>query len=679
MTEMLLFAFCSLALIALGFALLANARLHLTKSDLERSLESLSDRLWEAKEGSERTERYLEAQGDVIVRRTQSGRITYANEAYCALIGQQRAALIGHNSALSLVSQGEFATREDGTRLHDQCVQTPNGPRWIAWREVLIRDINGNLETLSVGRDVTDRTETEHALAIARDQAEDANRAKSRFLATVSHEIRTPLNGILGMSGLLSGTKLKPEQAAYVKAVKTSGETLLTLIEEVLDFSKIESGRLDLDIRPFSVRSLVEEVVELLAPRAHAKGLEIAGSADDRLPAWVNGDAARLRQILLNLAGNAVKFTDKGGFAITAEAGIWPNEVTFRVSDTGIGIAPEAHARVFEEFEQADNGATRRFGGTGLGLAISKRIVERMNGRIGVESAPGRGSTFHFSVNLPAAESSDPELILPDLAGSAILIVSPSIVEAPQMAAQLSRWNASHCLVSDHEVALAMMEERPWRALLADGALGTKALKALAAAAKTIEQRIVIITPGERGRLRALHRQGFNAYLVKPVRAASLATQLTQGDICPPLVPAAAPLDRLAQRIGLSILVAEDNDINALLARALLVKLGHHPTLAGTGVIAVESWQAANSAGAPYDVILMDVQMPEMDGLEAARRIRAAEKKKKLPRTRIIALTANAYAHDRDACIAAGMDGFLVKPFDRDRLMQALEASPLAV
>lgn len=641
---------------------------------LEHRLEELTDQNWELKEATERDRSFLEALGDVIVRRDPTGRITYANDAFCRLAGRDSATLSGSDFALEVLAQGDTATLSDGTRVHDQKIASPEGARWIAWREVAVRDgASERTEIQSVGRDVTDRAEAERALAEARDQAEAANRAKSRFLAMVSHEIRTPLNGILGMAGLLRDTELTAEQATYVKAVATSGETLLSLIEEILDFSKIEAGRLDLEARPFRLATLVEETVELLAPRAQAKGLEIASYLDAGLPDEVVGDAARLRQVLMNLAGNAIKFTETGGVALIAEKGIWPEEITFQVRDTGIGIAEEAQARIFEEFEQADAGSTRRFGGTGLGLAISRRIVERMAGRIGVESREGQGSAFSFSVPLPRpAGATRPDLPAPDLTGNSILIVTPSAVAGPLLARRLGSWGARTCVVPDEKVAGALLPERKWDAILVDRAIGAEATRALAQGAT---RRIVLVTPGERHELDSLRQAGFAGYLVKPVRAASLAARLSA---------AADPFERqpaeceaeaapsLAAAKGLAILVAEDNDINALLARALLARLGHRPMLAPNGAAAVESWLAAASAGTPYDVVLMDVHMPQVDGLEATRRIRAIEADRGGARTPIIALTANAFGEDREACLAAGMDGFLVKPLDREKLAEAL-------
>jgi PAS domain S-box-containing protein len=673
-----------LTVAALGALVLVVRRIQDLRADkrhLEERIEAFSDYNWELKEAEERARSFLEAQGDVIVRRDGDGRITYVNDAFCALAGKPREALAGTAFALDIVEDGGAAVLPDGTRVYDQKIASVDGARWIAWREVAMRASAATRpETQSVGRDVTDRAETERALADARDQAEGANRAKSRFLAMVSHEIRTPLNGILGMAGLMLDTSLTPEQATYAKAIKTSGDTLLSLIEEILDFSKIEAGKLDLEARAFAPASLVEETIELLAPRAHDKGIEIAAYVNGRIPAQVVGDAARLRQVLLNLAGNAIKFTETGGVAVTVEPGIWPDEVQLMVRDTGLGIAPEAQARIFREFEQADDGATRRYGGTGLGLAITKRIVERMGGRIELESVPGGGSTFTVTLPLPAEAEANSPTEAPRLGGAAALIVAPGAVEAPLVARRLGSWGASTALVPNGAAATALLPERPWDAVLVDHALGREAAQSLARTIGTsIARRIVLITSSERHELPALQAAGFTGYLVKPVRAASLAARFAgEGGaferepaaemVEAPLVPAAGAA------AGLAILVAEDNEINALLARALLVKLGHRPTMAANGAIAVESWLAAQVSGEPYDLVLMDVNMPELDGIEATRRIRSAESERGAPRTPIVALTANAFDEDRDACTAAGMDGFLPKPLDRERLEAALAA-----
>jgi PAS domain S-box-containing protein len=652
---------------------------------LEARVEELSDRNWELREAEERARSLLEAQGDLIVRRDAGLRVTYANDAFCALAGKQREALIGKVMDLPILDSGALTVLADGTRVYDQEIASGPAARWIAWREVAVRGENGS-EVQGVGRDVTDRVEAERALELARDQSETANRAKSRFLAMVSHEIRTPLNGILGMAELLLDTPLTPEQATYAKAAKTSGETLLSLIEEVLDFSKIEAGKLDLEARPFVLSALVEGAVELLAPRAQAKGIEIASFVDERLPVSIVGDAARLRQVLLNLAGNAIKFTEVGGVAVIVEPGEHDNEICFQVRDSGIGLKTEDQGRIFLDFEQADGSSTRKFGGTGLGLAISKRIVERMDGRIAVASEPGAGATFSFTVPLlPApADGAVTEFVAPDLHDCAVLIVAVVEIEASLLARRLGRWGVKTCAVIDEKIAFALLPERQWDALLVDYPLAQSMIASGEFAQLKVPRRIVLIRPSERHELPALKQAGFTGYLVKPVRAASLAARLRDEDAFDHL-PTESAIENKANATngkGLSILVAEDNEINALLARALLVRLGHIPTIAGNGEAAVESWAASRAAGSPYDLILMDVQMPVMDGLQAARRIRAIEADAGDKATPILALTANAYAEDREACLAAGMDALLVKPLDRERLREALETvarrAPLA-
>jgi PAS domain S-box-containing protein len=678
---------CAVACTAVAFLLMRRRAMLERLRARDARIEELSDRNWELRETEVRARSLLEAQGDLIVRRDPQGRVTYANDAFCALAGVGRVSLIGTAFELPVLEQGETAVLPDGTRVHDQNIACGNAARWIAWREVAVRTEAGS-EVQGVGRDVTDRVEAERALALARDQAETANRAKSRFLAMVSHEIRTPLNGILGMADLLLDTPLTPEQLTYAKAAKTSGETLLSLIEEILDFSKIEAGKLDLDARPFALSALVEEVTELLAPRAQAKGIEIASYVDERLPDLVVGDSARLRQVLLNLAGNAIKFTETGGVAVIVEPTERAVDIRFMVRDTGIGLKPEDSERIFRDFEQADGSPTRKFGGTGLGLAISKRIVERMDGSLAVDSEPGAGATFSFTVPLnPAPNNEEATAFLaPDLRDRAVLIVAGTEIEASLLARRLGRWGARTCAVVDETIAFALLPERHWDAMLVDYPLAKNLIAGGDFHRLDVPRRIVLIRPAERHELPALKAAGFTGYLVKPVRAASLAARLTAEDAFEQAAAEAADADdetansTASRSRGLSILVAEDNEINALLARALLTRLGHRPTIAANGEAALESWLAARAADAPYDLVLMDVQMPGMDGMEAARRIRAAEADSGSPRTRMLALTANAQSEDRDACLAAGMDGMLVKPLDRERLREALAAAaaPLA-
>jgi PAS domain S-box-containing protein len=674
-----LFAIACVALATLSFRL-RWVRKKMRKIALHN--EALADRNWELKEAEVRARSLFESQGDLIVLRDAQGSITFVNDAYCELAEQPRSALIGSDFAFAVLEQGDAAIETSGTRVHDQKIATALGPRWIAWREGLVRSDAGQpAELQCVGRDVTDRTETERALSEARDQADAANRAKSRFLAMASHEIRTPLNGIIGMSSLLLDTALTPEQTTYAKAVKTSGDALLSLIEELLDYSKIEAGKIDLERRPFALSALIEDITELLAPRAQARQLEIAAYVDERLPAQVVGDAARLRQVLLNLAGNAIKFTSTGGVALIVEPGIWPNEISFLVRDTGIGIAPEAQLRIFREFEQADERIGRSYGGTGLGLSISERIVKRMGGRIALESKPGEGSTFEVSIPLPASDGHDEQqtVVTPELTGQSIMLVSPQSIEASLVARRLQRWGGQTCLITDAAVAQALLPERSWHAVLIDGALDAEVEGLGEAARAHATHRFVMFTPATRHELKP--STAFTGYLVKPLRAASLAARLAAANeaaapdlagealieaIDPDETPSTAPAP------GLSVLVAEDNEINALLMRSLLTRLGHHAVIATNGEAALESWLAAKSAGTPYDLVLMDIQMPQLDGIETTRQIRVREGGEPGRRTPVLALTANTLVEDRYACFEAGMDGFLIKPLDREKLAEAL-------
>ena len=622
----------------------------------------------------------VDAQDDLIVRRDLDRRITYVNDAYALLFGHARRDLVGtHFDPVRLDEGAESEHGNDHSRntpAQDSCLMTVTGPRWFSMVELPVRDRAGTIISLqSVGRDITQRKVVERALGEAREKAESASLAKSRFLAAMSHEMRTPLNGILGMAGLLLDTRLSPEQTTYARAVKTSGESLLGLIDDLLDFSKIEAGRLELRRIPFDLPGLIEEMVELLAPRAHAKGIEMVALIDPLLPKYVNGDATRFRQILMNLASNAVKFTDQGGVIIRAKrAG---NQLMLQVQDTGIGIPSLSLTRIFEEFEQVDQGQILRPTGTGLGLAITKRLVEAMGGGVAVESEAGIGSTF--TVDLPILDGTNATQPAQALVGRRVLIVGQTIFEGSALVTDIKRAGGAARLARSISEARATLEQNWAQVVLADHRLGRTALRALlanGAEVKTHPRYVVLLTPADRGEIASLRLDGFDAYLVRPVRGVSLIAQLSEHSA--PAGDPRMPLDETPRASGehaaLSILLAEDNAINALLASALIEKLGHHVVHVSNGLQAIDAWRSGPKANGQghFDMILMDVQMPELDGTSAARIIRAEEVAGLLPRTPIIALTANAFIEDREAVLAAGMDEHLSKPIDRERLESLL-------
>lgn len=641
--------------------------LHERVKRLESEIEDRDDKIWTLEERLAHLTALVDGQDDLVVREDAYGRTTHASAAICALTGKELGALLGKPLTLRVLHAGSRMPLQDGTCTFDQEIDTPDGPRWIAWKEAAVRGSDGEIiEVQRTGRDITTRVATERALGEAREQAEAASRAKSRFLAVVSHEVRTPLNGILGMTHLLLETPLSQEQQTYARAVKSSGEALLGLIEEILDFSKIEAGRIEIEEAPFNLSELVTEVIELLSPRAQAKGIEVAALFDPNLPQAVTGDASRLRQVLLNLAGNAVKFTDQGGVAVRVEC--TGDKVRFSVRDTGPGIDADAQARVFEEFEQGDDTLARKHGGTGLGLAIASRIVERMGGEIALSSAGG-GTEFRFAIRLPAIEGS--EVAAPDFSNSDILVLSPSPVVGPLLAKQLEQWRARVAIGDSISLAQSLVPERHWSHCIIDRAFGHEETLALHRLAKSSSAYChVLLAPAERRELAALGDAGLASYLIKPVRAQSLASRLLDPSTEPAGTEDQSGTGTFQPKDGLSILVAEDNDINALLVQALLARLGHRVTVVGDGAIAVNAVASAQTMGAPYDLVLMDLHLPGMDGLEATRRIRGlGGSAGAIP---VVALTANAFPEDRANCRAAGMNGFVVKPVDRRRLEAAI-------
>jgi signal transduction histidine kinase/CheY-like chemotaxis protein len=500
------------------------------------------------------------------------------------------------------------------------------------------------------------------AAAAERDRAEAANQAKSRFLATVSHEIRTPLNGVLGLAQLLAMTRLNAEQSSYVAAIEASSRTLAQLIDDILDFSKIEAGRIELRIERFAIAPLVEGVVELLAPRAFAKGLEIASYIAPGTPDEIEGDPARLRQVLVNLVGNAVNFTETGGVRVRLAA--LDGMLHFEIVDTGPGVSEAAREFIFEEFAQADTSATRRQNGTGLGLSIARRLVTQMGGFLILENGSGSGATFTFT--LPAINPS-PAQKPPDFVDENALIVAPTVFEGPALAATLIGLGASARVVHDVNAARAVLraKEAPaFTTAIIDCTLGAESAATLAEAGRSAgaHRLFLLLSPIERRTLDERALGSFDGWLVKPVRRATLIKQLGKPTADAHRQPPAASAPTLR---GLKILVAEDNDVNALILTRGLEKMGAEVIRACDGLEAVARFSASKTKAAnALDLIVMDLFMPELDGLEATRRIRAHESRAGQAQTPILALTASAHEEDERAARAAGVDGFLTKPVD---------------
>ncbi|QOY88416.1 response regulator [Paludibaculum fermentans] len=545
-------------------------------------------------------------------------------------------------------------------------------------QEAIEQRVRQRTSELYASREALSKANSE--LVVARDQALESTRLKAQFLANMSHEIRTPMNGVIGMASLLLETPLSSEQRWYADMVRHSGEALLGVVNDILDFSKIEAGKLDLDEVEFNLQELVEEVVELLSSPAHAKSIEVSYFVSPKLPHFVYGDCARIRQILTNLLGNAIKFTDHGEVAVRvvpAAGAAEPAPVRFEIRDTGIGIDPAVQSKLFESFTQADGSTTRRFGGTGLGLAISKRLTELMGGSIGFSSKPGKGSIFRFDLPLPAGQtiSGDSPPAANQLAGVRLLVVDDNETNLHIVEHWLQEFGAEVVLAETPAAALSRLAEaasnhRPIQAAILD--FGMPVMNGMQLAREILlnpayrKMPLVLLTSyvDKSYRTEALEI-GFAAYLPKPTRKRKLFECLISvlGHAPEPEDMALQPVGREA--LGLKVLVAEDNPVNQMVARRFLEKLGCTYELAQDGRAVLDAWTRS-----AYDLVLMDCQMPVMDGYETAVELRRLQGNE--GHVPIIAMTASALKGDRERCLAAGMDDYVAKPIQLDQLAEVL-------
>ncbi len=685
-----------LSVLAAGYARTLATR-HVTITRL------VSQRTEELARANQERERFFMLSLDLLCTADTKGHFTRLNPAWEKTLGFTVDELLAtpyiefvhpDDREATLAEAGKVACGLDVVSFENRYRCKDGSYRWLLWSATTAPDRQTHYAS---ARDVTERKEVEKALLEAKRLAEDASRAKSNFLATMSHELRTPLNGVIGMTELLLGTQLDGQQRRYAWLAKSSGEALLALISDVLDFSKIEADRLELERIDFNLQYAVENVVGILASRAHQKGLEVACRVHPSLPQTVRGDPGRFQQILMNLLSNAIKFTEKGEVVVRATMeNETSTQVTVRVTvtDTGIGIPADRAPAIFKSFSQADTSTTRKYGGTGLGLAIAKRLLELMQGSIGVESSVGAGSTFWFTAMFEKAASSAAhgESIPYDLRSVRILIVDDNATNREILSEQLGSAGMQPESVSDAPAALAALRcaanaGDPFGMVLTDLRMPEMDGYELAKAVKSdplIQSAVLLLlsSQDEAIELEALHRLGFSGFLMKPIRESQLVGAIAEAMACGAAVPIGArgrtsegaqlsPRSRFA---GARILVAEDHEISQEVALTMLAQAGFVCEAVADGKQAVEA-----ALSGSFHLVLMDCQMPEMDGFEATRAIRKTETTRVLSasgqaRIPIVAATANAIQGDRERCVAAGMDDYVSKPLVACQLLHVVEA-----